>query len=95
MAEVLTIIVERACSYIPDVPVGEPVGESRIRKRPAPSKINKVPKEALTKFEQASNEAFSDVKVFPKEAFSEVKKVPAASVASDLVRNEIVLNYLV
>ena len=86
IAEILSIIVERACLYIPDVP------ESRIMKRPAPSKIDKVPKEALTKFEQASNEAFSDVKVFPKEAFSEVKKVSAASVASDLVRNEIVLN---
>ena len=61
VAEVLASIVERACLYVPEAPVG-----AANIKRP----------KALT----------ADVKVYPKEAFSKVKKVPAASVASNLVR---------
>ena len=84
MAEVLTIIVERACSYIPDVPVGEPVGESRIRKRPAPSKIDKVSKGALTDGEKGSKETLTvDVNVPIEERTSVEKKV---LVSSDFVR---------
>ena len=72
VAEVLASIVERACLYVPEAPVG-----AANIKRP----------KALTEFEKFSKEALTaDVKVYPKEAFSKVKKVPAASVASNLVR---------
>ena len=80
IAEILSIIVERACSYIPDVPVGE----SRIRKRPAPSKIDKVLKGPLTDGEKVSKETFTvDVNVPIEERTSVEKKV---LVSSDFVR---------
>ena len=71
-AEVLSAIVEQACLYEPESPVGETI---------------KSPK-ALTRGEQ--KEARTSVDVKQKEALTSVKKVSA--VASDLVRNEIVLN---
>ena len=71
-AEVLSAIVEQACLYEPESPVGETI---------------KSPK-ALTRVEQ--KEARTSVDVEQKEALTSVKKVSA--VASDLVRNEIVLN---
>ena len=76
IAEILSIIVERACSYIPDVPVGE----SGIRKRPVPSKIDKVLKGPLTDGEKVPKEALTpDVKVSPMEALTSVQKVSVAS----------------
>ena len=78
-AEVLSIIVERACAYVPEVSAG-----ARNVKRPkALTEFEKVPKEALTEFEKVPKEALSNVES-PKEAFSEVEKV--SMVASDLVR---------
>ena len=71
-AEVLAAIVEEACRFEPESPVGETI---------------KSPK-ALTRVEQ--KEARTSVDVEQKEALTSVKKVSA--VASDLVRNEIVLN---
>ena len=71
-AEVLSAIVEEACRFEPESPVGETI---------------KSPK-ALTRVEQ--KEARTSVDVEQKEALTSVKKVSA--VASDLVRNEIVLN---
>ena len=80
IAEILSIIVERACSYIPDVPVGE----SGIRKRPVPSKIDKVLKGPLTDGEKVSKETFTvDVNVPIEERTSVEKKV---LVSSDFVR---------
>ena len=75
-AEVLASIVERACLYVPDAPVGE----SKTRFRSV-----KMSKETFTEFEKFPKEAFTK-EVVSKEAFSEIKKVPAASVASDFVR---------
>ena len=76
-AEVLSAIVEEACLYVP-----EASGATNVKK----------PKR-LTEELEYLKEALSAVdKVFPKAALTRVKKVPAASVASDLVRNEIVLN---
>ena len=75
-AEVLAAIVERACLYVPDAPVGE----SKTRFRSV-----KMSKETFTEFEKFPKEALTK-EVVPKEAFSEIKKVPAASVASDFVR---------
>ena len=69
-AEVLSAIVEEACRFVPESPVGETI---------------KSPK-ALTRVEQ--KEARTSVE--QREALTSVKKVSA--VASDLVRNEIVLN---
>ena len=69
-AEVLSIIVERACSYAPEAPVG---------------KMFNGPKEERTKGLRFPKEELSiGDKVSPKEAFSEVVKVPM--VASNLVR---------
>ena len=80
IAEILSIIVDRACSYIPDVPVGE----SGIRKRPVPSKIDKVLKGPLTDGEKVSKETFTvDVNVPIEERTSVEKKV---LVSSDFVR---------
>ena len=60
-AEVLSIIVERACSYTPE----------------APGKMFNGPKEERTKGLRFPKEELSVVdKVSPKEAFSEVVKVP-------------------
>ena len=69
-AEVLSAIVEEACRFVPESPVGETI---------------KSPK-ALTRVEQ--KEARTSVE--QREALTSVKKVSV--VASDLVRNEIVLN---
>ena len=80
IAEILSIIVDRACSYIPDVPVGE----SGIRKRPVPSKIDKVLKGPLTDGEKGSKETLTvDVNVPIEERTSVEKKV---LVSSDFVR---------
>ena len=70
-AEVLSAIVEQACLYEPESPVGETI---------------KSPK-ALTRVELKEARTSVDDQ---KEALTSVKKVLA--VASDLVRNEIVLN---
>ena len=69
-AEILAAIVEKACLFVPDVPVG--VSNAKKPKR-------------LTEESQYPKEALSEVdKVSPKETFSEVAKVPM--VASNLVR---------
>ena len=58
-AEILSAIVEQACLYTPETPVGAP-----NMKRPKAFNKEKVPKEALTDSEKASpNEALSVVKV--------------------------------
>ena len=74
VAEILSAIVEQACLYVPDVPVGETMPKLKIPK----GVFNKgqVPKEALTDSEKAS----------PNEALS-VVKVPVA--ASNLVRSKL------
>ena len=77
-AEVVASIVERACLYVPDAPVGESKTMTRFRSV-------KMSKETFTEFEKFPKEALTK-EVVPKEAFSEIKKVPAASVASDFVR---------
>ena len=70
-AEVLSAIVEEACRFEPESPVGETIK--------SPKALTRVePKEARTSVDDQ------------KEALTSVKKVSA--VASDLVRNEIVLN---
>ena len=62
-AEVLSIIVERACAYVPEVSVG-----ARNVKRPKVlTEVEDIPKEALTQVES------------PKEAYPRVAKVSAAS----------------
>ena len=79
VAEVLAMIVERACLFVPDIPVGVS----------AKSKANfrvKMPKETFTEFEKFPNEALTPVDTVPNEALTSVKKVPVASVASDFVR---------
>ena len=77
-AEVLSAIVEEACRFVPESPVGKtfksPKALTSVESREA--RTSGEPKEALTSGEQ-------------KEALTSVKKVSA--VASDLVRNEIVL----
>ena len=71
-AEILSMIVEQACLYIPEQPVGV-------------SKTNKLkqPKEVLTAEVKVPNEALSKVES-PNEALTSVVKVSGAS--SDLVR---------
>ena len=69
-AEILSMIVDRACSYVPDVPVGEIFKSSKAL-------TSVEPKEARTRVE-------------PKETLTSVRKVSVS--ASNLVRNEIVLN---
>ena len=60
VSEVLAMIVEEACLYVPELPVGEPF------KRPKGlTRSVQVPKEELTK-----------VKVIPKEALTSVEQVP-------------------
>ena len=61
VAEVLATIVERACLYVPEVPVGA----SNKRSNEAFSKV-KFPKEEHTDSEN----------VYPKEALTRVEKVP-------------------
>ena len=71
-AEVLSIIVERACSYAPEAPVGKMFNDPKEER----TKGLRFPKEALTDSEKGS----------PNEALPRVeKKVPVA--ASDLVRS--------
>ena len=70
VAEVLSIIVERACSYAPEAPVGKMFNDPKEER----TKGLRFPKEALTDSEKGS----------PNEALPRVqKKVPVA--ASDLV----------
>ena len=81
VAEVLSAIVEEACRYEPDVPVG-----IKNVKRFKALTVEKVPKEALTSVE--AKEAFTDSeKVFPKAALtSVVDKVPVVAASSNFVR---------
>ena len=60
VAEILSAIVERACLYVPETPVG-----ATNAKRSKALNKEKVPKEALT----------PDVKVSPIEALTSVEKV--------------------
>ena len=60
IAEILSAIVERACLYVPETPVG-----ATNAKRSKALNKEKVPKEALT----------PDVKVSPIEALTSVEKV--------------------
>ena len=60
VAEILSAIVERACLYVPETPVG-----ATNAKRSKALNKEKVPKEALT----------PDVKVSPIEALTSVGKV--------------------
>ena len=76
MAEILAMIVEQACLYEPDSPVGKSFKRPKAHFRSA-----KVPNEALTDEEKVSKETFLKV-VVPKEA----PKAEKVSVASDLVR---------
>ena len=81
VAEVLSAIVEEACHYVPELPVGE-----SFKRTKALTRVN-VPKEALTKVE-SPKEPLTEVES-PMEALTSVQKDFAAS--SDLVRlNEIV-----
>ena len=67
-AEVLASIVERACLYVPDAPVGE----SKTRFRSV-----KMSKETFTEFEKFPKEALTKEVVVPKAALtSVVEKVP-------------------
>ena len=72
-AEVLASIVERACLYVPDAPVGE----SKTRFRSV-----KMSKETFTEFEKFPKEALT--KVVPNEELS-VEKVPMVA-SSNFVR---------
>ena len=69
-AEVLAMIVEQACLYVPETAVGTD---------------SKRPKKAFSEEEKVPTEAFSNVKS-PKEKLSEVEKVSVASVSPNLVR---------
>ena len=71
IAEVLAMIVERACLYVP-----EASGSTNVKKPKRLTEELEYSKEALTPVET----------VFPKEALTRVEKVPVASVASDFVR---------
>ena len=68
----LSTIVERACMYVPDVPVGV----SNVKRSEGGIFRRKVPKETLTVSEKS----------FPIEPLPSVDKVPVVSGASDLVR---------
>ena len=68
----LSTIVERACMYVPDVPVGV----SNAKRSEGGIFRRKVPNETLTVSEKS----------FPIEALPSVNKVPVVSGASDLVR---------
>ena len=77
MAEILAMIVEKACLFVPDVPAG-------VSKSKAHFRSVKVPKEAFTEIEKFPKEALK--KIVSKEELSEVVTVPV--VASDLVRSK-------
>ena len=74
-AEVLASIVERACLYVPDAPVGESKTMTRFRSV-------KMSKETFTEFEKFPKEALT--KVVPNEELS-VEKVPMVA-SSNFVR---------
>ena len=76
-AEILAAIVEQACLYVPESPVGESKTKQFSFKRPM-----KVLKEELTEVVKFPKEALTQVES-PKEAYPRVAKV---SVACDLVR---------
>ena len=80
VAEVLSAIVEEACRYEPDVPVGI----KNVKRFKALTSVEA--KEALTSVE--AKEAFTDgEKVFPKAALtSVVNKVPVVAASSNFVR---------
>ena len=87
VAEVFSAIVEEACRYNPDVPVGV----QNIKRSKAPTSVEPKeartsvePKEARTSGEPKEARTSSEI----KEALTKVDKVPI--VASDHVRNEIV-----
>ena len=81
VAEVLATIVERACLYTPEAPVGKMFNGPNEER----TKGLRFPKEERTKSLRFPKEELSvGDKVSPKEAFSEVVKVPM--VASNLVR---------
>ena len=75
-AEILAAIVEKACLFVPDVPVGV----SNAKKPKRPIKESQYPNEALSEVDKVSKEALTSVE----------KKVFVAS--SDLVRFKCVLN---
>ena len=76
-AEILSMIVEQACLYIPEQHIPEqPVGVSKTNKL-------KQPKEVLTAEVKVPNEALSKVES-PNETLTSVVKVSGAS--PDLVR---------
>ena len=60
LSEVLAMIVEEACLYVPDLPVGETF------KRP----------KGLTRRVQVPKEGLTEAKVIPKEALTSVEQVP-------------------
>ena len=70
VAEVLSAIVEKACLYVPETPVGI----KNVKRLKALTEVEKVPKEALTDREKAS----------PIEERTSVEK--KVLVSSDLVR---------
>ena len=80
VADVLSAIVEEACRYEPDVPVGK----KNVKRFKALTSVEA--KEALTSVE--AKEAFTDgEKVFPKAALtSVVNKVPVVAASSNFVR---------
>ena len=80
VADVLSAIVEEACRYESDVPVGK----KNVKRFKALTSVEA--KEALTSVE--AKEAFTDgEKVFPKAAFtSVVNKVPVVAASSNFVR---------
>ena len=81
VAEILSAIVEQACLYVPDVPVGETMPKLKIPK----GVFNKgqVPKEALT----------ADDTVSPIGALTSVEKVRVVA-SSDFVRISLLLKLL-
>ena len=89
VADVLSAIVEEACRYEPDVPVGK----KNVKRFKALTSVEA--KEALTSVEAKealtsveAKEAFTDSeKIFPKAALtSVVNKVPVVAASSNFVR---------
>ena len=76
-AEVLASIVERACLYVPDAPVGESKPMTRFRSV-------KMSKETFTEFEKFPKEALTKEVVVPNEELF-VEKVPMVA-SSNFVR---------
>ena len=62
MTEILAMIVERACLYVPEQPTGASnVKRSKAHPKEAFSEVEKVPKEALTSVESKVFAASSDL----------------------------------